>query len=96
MSSLTTEQLRKLSKGENLSYELGYLAKSINGIACLVMTDGDREIGPCAGNFQHHTDVSELLLSISTTLEAHAECSHIASSAAWMLEKRALEAVKAS
>lgn len=56
-------------------------------IACLVGVDGDAPTG--AGNFQHHSDVSTLLFTISTAVSANAACSKIAAEARYEIGKRA-------
>ncbi|MDD2743012.1 MAG: hypothetical protein PHV02_12105 [Rhodocyclaceae bacterium] len=81
-SSLSQDELQSLAQGEELSYELGHLARTINGIACLVAEDGTKAAG--AGNFQHHSDVTDLLFAIGDAIAIKAECVNIASYAAWM------------
>jgi hypothetical protein len=89
VDAISTKDLRELAQMESIGHEMSYLAKSLEGIACLVASDGQRESGCAAGNFQHHTDVSELLLHISSTIAAQAECAIIANGATYLLEQRA-------
>ncbi len=87
INALSTEDLRALAQGENIACEVNRLAKTLSGLACLISEDG-RQDKPSAGNFQHSSDVSELLFSIGEILEAQAECVFIASQVEHLLGQR--------
>lgn len=84
--NLTTEELKAFAQAEELAYSLGHLARTVSGIACLVTEDGQNKTG--AGNFQHSTDVADLLFAISDAIGTKAELVNIASTAAWMLGEK--------
>lgn len=86
--NLTTDDLKSLAQAEDLSCSLGHLARTVSGIACLVAEDGQNKTG--AGNFQHHSDVTDLLFAISDAIGTKAELVNIASNAAWMLGEKKL------
>lgn len=80
---LSEEELRALALGEGLAIELCHLGKTISGLASLVEQDGNEKTG--AGNFQHASDVSELLYGLGADIEAKGELVAIANLAQWKL-----------
>jgi len=81
--TLSEEELKALALGEGLAIELCHLGKTISGLAGLIDQDGKKKTG--AGNFQHATDVSELLYGLGATIEAKGELVAIANLAQWKL-----------
>lgn len=84
--TLTDDELRELACGEFISLQMQCLGKAISGLGSLISVDGDN--GKRAGNFQSHEDVSELLWSLGSIIEAQSECVTVASEAAYKLGQK--------
>ena len=80
--NMRPHELRWLSDGalQQATEQARRLSETIDGVGCLVSADGDSE-GRRAGNFQHHSDVPDLLLTIASHLDLIAGLTEIASAA---------------
>jgi hypothetical protein len=61
------------------------LSEVVEGIGCLVQTDGARQPGEQAGNFQDGGDVGTLLYHVSQSIETLAHLADIGDSAKYWL-----------
>ena len=92
LSNASDEALRDLCHGELLATDLRLLADVVEGIGCLVSTDGRLEPGESSGSFQESQGTTSLLFAIGEAIRANAECQSIAARAADYLTIRRLNA----
>lgn len=86
IADLTDDQLKELSRSNEIANSINNLADIMGGIGCLVAEDGDTG---ATGTFQSGDSVSALLFALSGAVRASAEALLVTTDAEYQLRLRA-------